>query len=284
MIDKKTGDKPIQFEISIGNYGNTIDGQNSSIQCAPDSDSEDESNKEETDSLIDSTTSNSQVTDQRPATDPLKPVSRDRYYYYLPYEEDKPCLYVRSYFEDHRRRLYITNIIEKVAEKLEDGLTEVGDYLKQEKTYPESKLRSVLDELSANCAKFNTLTQAKIYTQSNGRTKLDRERIKMCQRELDQLGTMARTLRATTTKANVKEKLKAASSYLNKLRHLAQEPQPSLPDVFVWMIANKKRVAYQRIAAKDLLYSSLDEEKGKACGKPKTLLLRVRKLNKPPFH
>ena len=32
MIDKRLSDKPVQFEISMGNAGNTIDGQ---IQSAP---------------------------------------------------------------------------------------------------------------------------------------------------------------------------------------------------------------------------------------------------------
>ena len=36
----------------------------------------------------------------------------------MPYEEQKPCLYVKGLFEDHRRRIYNTNIIDKITEKL----------------------------------------------------------------------------------------------------------------------------------------------------------------------
>ena len=32
MIDKKSADKPISFEISIGNFGNVVDGRNLSIK------------------------------------------------------------------------------------------------------------------------------------------------------------------------------------------------------------------------------------------------------------
>jgi len=40
MIDKKLGDKPVYFEISIGNAGNAIDGQNMSANEHNDSDSD----------------------------------------------------------------------------------------------------------------------------------------------------------------------------------------------------------------------------------------------------
>lgn len=40
MIDKKLGEKPVYFEISIGNAGNAIDGHNESRKDAQDSDSE----------------------------------------------------------------------------------------------------------------------------------------------------------------------------------------------------------------------------------------------------
>ena len=41
----------------------------------------------------------------------------DRCYYYLRLNE-KPCLWVKGTFEDHRKRMYTSNIIEKIAEKL----------------------------------------------------------------------------------------------------------------------------------------------------------------------
>lgn len=58
-----------------------------------------------------------------------------------------------------------------------------------------------------------------------------------------------------------------------------QEPQHSIPDVFIWLISNGKRYAYQRIPAKDILYSIVDEERGKDCGKVQTLFLKVRNID-----
>lgn len=55
------------------------------------------------------------------------------------------------------------------------------------------------------------------------------------------------------------------------------QPQHSLPDVFIWMVSNNKRIAYQRIPARHIIYSIVDEERGRDCGKPITLLLKVTK-------
>ena len=41
MIDKKLGEKPLFFELSIGNAGNILDGHNESAQEPYDSDSDD---------------------------------------------------------------------------------------------------------------------------------------------------------------------------------------------------------------------------------------------------
>lgn len=41
------------------------------------------------------------------------------------------------------------------------------------------------------------------------------------------------------------------------------------------MISNNKRIAYARIPSKDILFSIVDEEMGKDCGKVKAVFLRV---------
>lgn len=53
------------------------------------------------------------------------------------------------------------------------------------------------------------------------------------------------------------------------------QPQHSIPDIFIWMMSNNKRIAYARIPSKDILYSIVDEEMGKDCGKVKTVFLKV---------
>lgn len=53
------------------------------------------------------------------------------------------------------------------------------------------------------------------------------------------------------------------------------QPQHSIPDVFIWMMSNNKRIAYARVPSKDILYSIVDEEMGKDCGKVKAVFLKV---------
>ena len=45
--------------------------------------------------------------------------------------------------------------------------------------------------------------------------------------------------------------------------------------MFVWLVSGTKRLAYQRIPARHLLYSMIDEEKGKGSGTVQTLFLKV---------
>ena len=86
---------------------------------------------------------------------------------------------------------------------------------------------------------------------------------------------MARTLKAILNKANLKEKVKLCMNILTNLRETSDEPQHALPDIFIWMVQNNKRVAYHRIPAKDVVYSVVDEERGRECGKVQTFFLKV---------
>jgi otoferlin len=59
------------------------------------------------------------------------------------------------------------------------------------------------------------------------------------------------------------------------------QPQHALPDVFLWLVSGGRRVAYQRLQARDLIFSVVGEESGKDCGKVQTLLLKVSLVSLP---
>ncbi|KAL4236528.1 C2 domain [Mactra antiquata] len=273
MIERRIGDKPVHFEISIGNAGNVLDGYNPPTRresTSTDESDDGDGGEDEQDSVRTPDAPKWQST-----TSPLKPTTRDKVYYHLPFYEEKPCVYVREMFEDHRRRMYNTNILEKIAEKLEDGISEVNEMITQETPFPEKRLRGVFEEFGAACSKFVSLVKGTGGGASAGKTRLDKERHKLLVRELDQMSTLSRTMKATTAKSNLKEKIRSAMQYLQKIRGLLQEPQHALPDIFIWLVSGNKRIAYQRLQARDVVYSIVDEECGKDCGKVKTLLLKL---------
>uniref|UniRef100_A0A8D3C139 Otoferlin a n=1 Tax=Scophthalmus maximus TaxID=52904 RepID=A0A8D3C139_SCOMX len=155
----------------------------------------------------------------------------------------------------------------------EEGLNDVQEVIKTEKAFPERRLRGVLEELSVGCSRFVTLANKDVNLA--GRTKLDRERLKSCMREMDSMAQQAKQIRTQVKKNTVRDKLKMAQNFLQKLRFLADEPQHSIPDIFIWMMSNTKRIAYARIPSKDILYSIVDEESGKDCGKVKAVFLKL---------
>uniref|UniRef100_A0A673K5P8 Otoferlin-like n=1 Tax=Sinocyclocheilus rhinocerous TaxID=307959 RepID=A0A673K5P8_9TELE len=192
MIDRKIGDKPINFEVTIGKiYGSYQSLNSGQISTSP----------------------------------PMKPVITDRNYFHLPYFERKPCIYIKSWWQDQRRRLYNANIMDRINQA--------------------------------------------------GKTKLDRERLKLCMQELENMGQQAKNMRSQVKKSNVKDKIKLAQNFLHKLRFLSDEPQHSVPDIYIWMISNNKRIAYARVPSKDILFSSVDEETGKDCGKVQTIFFKL---------
>ncbi|XP_041832170.1 otoferlin isoform X6 [Melanotaenia boesemani] len=275
MIDRKIGDKAISFEITIGNYGNQIDGVSKSSSTKKKK--KDGENEEEESELIHNSSEDEADEDGEfvsvSSTPLMKPVITDRNYFHLPYFEKKPCVYIKSWWQDQRRRLYNSNMMDKIADKLEEGLNDVQEIIKTEKAFPERRLRGVLEELSVSCSRFVTLANKDV--NQSGRTKLDRERLKSCMREMDSMGQQAKQIRTQVKKNTIKDKLKMAQNFLQRIRFLADEPQHSIPDVFIWMMSNNKRIAYARIPSKDILYSIVDEETGKDCGKVKAVFLKL---------
>uniref|UniRef100_A0A9J8CL01 Otoferlin n=1 Tax=Cyprinus carpio carpio TaxID=630221 RepID=A0A9J8CL01_CYPCA len=242
MIDRKIGDKAISFEVTIGNYGNQIDGVSKSASAKKKKEGGGESEEEETELIHNS--SDEEAEDDGdltsvPSTPPMKPVITDRNYFHLPYFEKKPCIYIKSWWQDQRRRLYNSNIMDKIADKLVSSSFTV------------------------------------IFVKSDMIILFKRVHVCLCKQE-EGLNDVQEIIKTEKVKRNtVRDKLKLVFNFLHRLRFLADEPQHSIPDVFIWMISNNKRIAYARIPSKDILYSIVDEEMGKDCGKVKAVFLRL---------
>ncbi|XP_078395891.1 fer-1-like protein 6, partial [Cetorhinus maximus] len=272
MIDRKVGEKPISFEVSLGNYGNVIDGVSptSTFKRRPPDVNEGESVALLHDSGLDQTFEFDKST-----TTPEKPLLTDgnRSYYYLPFNNKKPCIYIRSYWEDQIFRLHSSNYLDKIADRLEEGLEEIKECMKVSDSRMDKKIRDVLQEFIASCRYFSTFAERKM--EEVDQTALDKKRLITCRVELELMSNDARIMIQEKKKMSVNEQLREIQSWIQKLQFLVDEPQHTIPDVFIWMLSGNKRVAYVRIPAKDILHSEKEDEKGKNCGKIQSLFLKL---------
>ncbi|MBN3298130.1 OTOF protein, partial [Amia calva] len=277
MIDPSIGTKPVSFELSIGNYGKAAEvvvkskkreargvGQGEDRQPLMEG-SEDELEREE-------------------LANP--PGSRDRSFSCIPLLYEKPCIYVWNYWEDHCFRLHISNWLSKMADRLEHGIDEVEKLLKRPKSQAKERLVEVLLELVASCKQYSSQADKKTVTRPNN---LDRSRLDFLKKNVLSLcpvqsvtllcpqvllAKQALRVRRRITVRTVREKLGDVKKILRRVRFLAKEPQSTLPDVFLWLLSGEKRLAYARIPVHSILYSVVEEEKGKDCGKVHTVYMK----------
>lgn len=72
----------------------------------------------------------------------------------------------------------------KVWFSQEEGLSEVHYLVDTEDGAAERRLRSVLEELGAGCARYVSIAKGTGSGPGVGKTKLDKERMKLCQRDI----------------------------------------------------------------------------------------------------
>uniref|UniRef100_A0A8C5XC17 Myoferlin n=1 Tax=Microcebus murinus TaxID=30608 RepID=A0A8C5XC17_MICMU len=196
----------IQFEVSIGNYGNKFDAT-----CKP----------------LASTTQ-----------------------------------YSRAIF-DGKIVKPLVGIIQSNVEALKSGI---------QSKIPENQLAELwlklIDEVIEDTRYTLPLTEGKANV-----TVLDTQIRKLRSRALSQIHEAAVRMRSEAT--DVRSTLVEIEDWLDKLMQLTEEPQNSMPDIIIWMIRGEKRLAYARIPAHQVLYSTSGESaSGKYCGKTQTIFLK----------
>ncbi|XP_074519844.1 myoferlin-like isoform X1 [Halichoeres trimaculatus] len=230
--------EPIQFEVSIGNYGNKLDAT-----CKP----------------LASTTQYSCA------------VFDGNHYYYLPWADIKPVVVVTSFWEDISHRLDSANIILYITHRLQSNLEafKVGILAK----VPDSELVEVwLKLLTQLIEDLESYPMPELEGRSN-LTSLDVQIKKLRDSGLKNIREGARRMREEARE--IRETLSDLESWAEKLQVMAEEPQNSMPDVIIWMLRGEKRVAYSRIPANQILYSTYSEQAcGQHCGQMQTIFLQ----------
>ncbi|XP_006880414.1 PREDICTED: myoferlin-like [Elephantulus edwardii] len=227
----------IQFEVSIGNYGNKFD-----TTCKP----------------LASTTQYS------------RPIFDGNFYYYLSWAHTKPVVTLTSYWEDISHRLDAVNILLVMAEGLQSNFEALKSGIQGK--IPANQLADLWRKLIEDVIE-DTGYMLSIPEGTPNVTILDTQIEKLRYRSLCQIREAA--LRMRDGDADVKSSLVEVEDWLHKLMQLAEEPQNSMPDVVIWMIRGEKRLAYARIPAHRVLYSTNGEKaSGKYCGKTQTIFLK----------
>uniref|UniRef100_A0A8C4XN19 C2 domain-containing protein n=1 Tax=Falco tinnunculus TaxID=100819 RepID=A0A8C4XN19_FALTI len=242
MMDPSLSSKLVSFEISIGEYslGRVEKGEA----------------KEEKQPLLDP------GSDGELNVEALGPASAalNKSYSCLPMTHEKPCVYVWSYWEDHTWRLCISNWIVKLAERLVVDLELVPLLCELCAACWVQGMQSLCS--FSHCRQYSLSTERKTMAHPNN---LDRCRMKYLMRNIVSYGAWWwrwEPVQSPLWGMLLEDQL--------ELR-LGRKPQCTLPDVLVWMLSNNRRVAYARIPAQNILYSVVEEEKGKDCAKIQTV-------------
>ncbi|VDP54230.1 unnamed protein product, partial [Schistosoma mattheei] len=288
VIEKKLGvkNKPISYEISFGLYGNQLDGKRGGVELQTIELAQPNNIRERVDWCYSTTT-------------PLNPTTDDKEYYYLNFGNKKPCLYLTGYYEDHRSRMCIPNILEKLSEELYYQIQRVKHlFIRRKITEAKNYLRTVF----LTMAKKFSLAQESIKScrDTASTTLLDREYSRRIRRDLRRMAMLMIHLSKHIHRNTLGEKIKDANALHKRLCNLSNcvcfssidfilemilncssntswelcKPQDGLPDVFISMILEHQRVGFVRIPARDIYYSAVDCERGKWSGQMATLYLR----------
>ncbi|XP_036072466.1 dysferlin isoform X2 [Oryzias melastigma] len=228
-------DDAIQFEVSIGNYGNKFD-----YSCLP----------------LASTTQFSRA------------VFDGCHYYYLPWGNIKPVVVLSSEWEDIRPRIEALNMLQAIIDRLEANLQNVHLQVKAGSEMEEVELQVVqlLDQLIIDCSEeLPSLDQWPCVTP------LDRSIRHIRTLHLKQIAAAALAFKHGP-ETELSTMLEQAEDWANRLRTIAEEPQNSLPDIVIWMLQGDRRVAYHRIPAHSVFFSK--QHCGKHCGQLQSLFLK----------
>uniref|UniRef100_A0A3Q2XY42 Fer-1 like family member 4 n=1 Tax=Hippocampus comes TaxID=109280 RepID=A0A3Q2XY42_HIPCM len=265
MMDPSVGTRPMTFELSIGKKSTTCGMSEQTLRQSRDDLGEEAQGLLESEEELDREAVLSPEPENRSVSEPMRPqpTEYDRSFQciplHAPWEKNKPCLFVWSQFEDHSFRLYQANWLSKMADRLEIGLDEVERLGRRPRTNVKERLVHVLLELVTSCKQFRLSSNRLAQFRPNN---LDARRKDFIKKNL------VRHLRT------LKQHLTGVKKLLSKLRHLAKEPQNTIPDVFLWLLSGSKRLAYVRIPAHSVIFSLVEDQRGRDCGRVTTLYMK----------
>ncbi|CAF3717062.1 unnamed protein product [Rotaria sordida] len=274
MIDKAFGNATICFELSMGSRGYLNPHQLTIHQPA------------------------SSIT--RPY--PRIPIDNSAQHFRLPIDLQKPIIFTKYTFHDYSYRMTLSNRLKNAADNMFKLIREfesnINSQISNEILMQQyRKMEEYVHTLPCGCGQKKpavnnfgitggvhaTLSEVLNFSLSNLQMNaLDEKRRKKIFHNLESLKNwITKDVDFDETKRF--EIVKQLYKIARALRQLAFDVQPSLPDVFLWMICDSKRVAYARLLPEDLLYSVCEGEKGLYNGRIQTLFLQTPRTSDKPI-
>ncbi|XP_071649969.1 otoferlin [Temnothorax longispinosus] len=261
LIDRsRFGSKLISFELSLGNAGNQQFPYSQCVENTNDSQSENE--------LLE------KRLNFESQSAPRTTGTMDGKYNYVPLGSRKPCLYVRSWWPNLEWRMYNSNNLRYISNFLEIRLEKLEALMVMENPIAFEAYNETIRTLKAHCTRYLHALDIGRYENEGGTTQLDRHRVSLCRKNVEDILKRIKINGELPNNNYMRIAMIHAYQYLRKLRNLCDDPQHGLPDVFVWMIAGSKRVAYSRLSAEQIIYSEEATEMGGKCGRRVNLFPR----------
>nr|XP_033803583.1 fer-1-like protein 5 isoform X4 [Geotrypetes seraphini] len=194
------------------------------------------------------------------------------FYYYLPWYDTKPVAALNCFWEDVRSRIDALNIMQALYDKLKQNLNELKRVEGSHDPSLMKKWKKLLQDLLKQCKRsLPPLGQVA--------TVLDEKLQDLRNLLLEDIVRWAQKLQRDT--CNPLTFIPKLEDWLQRIASVTYEPQTCLPDVVIWMLCKEKRVAYARVKAHTIMFSSTSQAAcGKFCGRTQTILLKYLQSKK----
>ncbi|CAF1400273.1 unnamed protein product [Rotaria magnacalcarata] len=275
MIDKVFGNSTICFELSIGSSGYLNPNELAAAFHKP----------------VSSLT----------RLYPRIPIDNNKDHYRLPIDLQKPILFTKYIFHDYIYRIALSNRLKRISqhlfERIRDLELKMNSKVSNEALMEEyRKIEEYVHALPCGCGKSADISQAlgtipvvhpnlsELLSCDSTTAKLNNLDIKRRKKLLHYLESIKSWISkgADFDESKRYETIKELNKIARVFERMAVEAQPALPDIFLWMICDSKRVAYARLPPEDVFFNLCQGEKGLYNGCVQTIFLKTpRSTNQP---
>ncbi|XP_031785250.1 otoferlin isoform X4 [Nasonia vitripennis] len=286
MIDRSllASGKSASLELSLGNAGNLSYSDHQLRVCDEEAQENDDKSSAEEETTYGATGCASP--DSQSETLAQIVTSIDLKYNCLEFGVKKPCVFVKSWWPNTEWRARNTNRLTFIADNLERELERLETLVTLGHEAAHSAYNSAIRGLQQHCASYlhslRSLAMGCARPDDNGEdvvscmTSLDRHRLNYCRREIEGVMQKVKVNGELGDNGLIRIAMVHARNHLRIIRSLCKDPQHTLPDIFLWLLSNSRRLGYTRLPASRVLYAEERPERGRNCGQRLNLFLETR--------